>query len=75
MFVFLGKSLQVAMQRAPNLLSHLQQQAGEESAPTGASQKLLGCSYAKLCSKHSLMETSQFFLISTASLYKEAEWA
>lgn len=36
LFVFLGKSLQVAMQRAPNLLSHLQQKAGEESAPTGA---------------------------------------
>lgn len=36
LFVFLGKSLQVAIQRTPNLPNHLQQKAGDESTPAGA---------------------------------------
>lgn len=53
------------MHSIPNLPNHLQQKAGGESTPAGAQQKLLGCSYAGLCSEPSLMGASQLFLIST----------
>lgn len=61
---FPWKKLQVAMHSIPNLPSHLQQKDGGESTPAGAQQKLLGCSYASLCSEPSLMGASQLFLIS-----------